>query len=135
MNKKGFTLVELLTVIVILAIIGAIGILAYTSLIKKSEDDYYRNLSDNLKLGATDYFINNRSARPGVNAICSKVNLEVLIEGRYIEDVVDAKGKECDLVNSFVYIKRNDKKQYEYETTIICGDYEKIVNEAEYCAN
>ena len=58
--NKGFTLVELLAVIVILAIIGGIGVVSYTSITKKSEGDYYINLINNLELGAANYFTNNR---------------------------------------------------------------------------
>ena len=121
--NKGFTLVELLAVIVILAIIGAVGIVSYTSITEKSEKDYYVNLIDNLELGATNYFVNNRSKRPGVNEVCSKVSLKTLIDTKYIESANDAKGNSCDLNNSFVYIKRNSNKQYEYKTHLICDSY------------
>lgn len=131
--NKGFTLVELLAVIVILAVIGGIGIVSYTSIVKKSEKDYYINLADNVELGASNYFKDNRSKRPGIDSVCSKVSLNTLINEKYLEKVVDTRGNNCDLNNSFVFIKRNSSNNYEYETTLICDDYEKIINESEYC--
>ena len=134
--SKGFTLVELLAVIVILAIIGAIGVVSYTSITEKSQSDYYENLIDNLELGATNYFIENRSKRPSIGEKCAKVNVNLLIDEKFIENVNDVNGDSCDLENSYVYIKRNDNnKQYEYKVSLICNNYENIINEDDYCQN
>lgn len=133
--NKGFTLVELLAVIVILAIIGGIGAVSYTSITKKSESDYYVNLIDNLELGAANYFTDNRSKRPGIDEICSSVTLQTLINENYIESANDHKGNSCNLTNSRVYIKRNSNKQYEYKTHLNCDSYTEKVVEETFCAN
>ena len=137
--NKGFTLVELLAVIVILAIIGGVAAISYTTITKKTEDDYYINLMDNLALSATNYFNDNRSSRPGFDndgklKICSKVNLKTLVDEAYIENVNDSKGNSCDLNNSYVYIKRDSNKQYVYQTYLICDNYTNIFEENEYCS-
>ena len=44
MNKKGFTLVELLAVIIVLAILGAITVTAYTKVKEKASDDTFKSL-------------------------------------------------------------------------------------------
>lgn len=129
--NKGFTLVELLAVIVILAIILGVGVLSYTSITKKSEDDYYTNLIDSLELDAANYFNVNRSERPGFDSAGNlknkaKVSLTKLLNERYTESINDHKGNACsesDLNNSFVCIIRNSNKQYEYEVKLICNDY------------
>ena len=136
--NKGFTLVELLAVMVILAIIGGIAVVSYTSVMEKSKEDYYTNFKDNLTLGAVDYFEDNRSKRPGIGVICSKVNLKTLVDNRYIEKANDANGKSCDLNNSYVYIKRNANAQYEYKVVLKCDDYKDTFGENEekaYCSN
>lgn len=132
--NKGFTLVELLAVIVILAIIGGIGIISYTSIIKKSESDYYVNLVDNLELGAANYFRDNRSKRPGIGEVCKSVSLQTLINEKYLENANDHKGNPCNLTNSIVYIKRNSNMQYEYKTTLYCDDFTEEVD-SNYCAS
>lgn len=134
--NKGFTLVELLAVIVILALISGVGIISFSSITQKSENDYYVSLVSNLQLIASDYYSNNRSQRPGINNgdyVCSRVSLEELVNNKYIENVNNSKGESCDLDNSYVYIKRNDDKQYEYKVLLVCGDYYLSVNEDEYC--
>jgi len=132
--NKGFTLVELLAVIVILAIIGGIGIVSYTSITKKSEGDYYVNLIDNLELGAANYFTNNRSKRPGIGEICSSVTLQTLINEHYIDNANDHKGNSCNTATSRVYIKRNSDKQYEYKTHLDCDNYKEVVAST-FCTN
>ena len=135
--NKGFTLVELLAVVVILAVIGGVGIISYTSITKKTEGDYYINLIDNLELSATNYFADNRSKRPAINEICSSVTLETLIDEHYVESADDHNGNSCDLKKSRVYIKRNNDKQYEYKTYLDCeGDnYDVKFNQNDYCIN
>ena len=134
--NKGFSLVELLAVIVILALIMGIGVVSYTSITKKSESDYYDNLIDNLELGATNYFVDNRSQRPGYDSAgnitkCAQVSLKMLIDKNYVESATDSKGNDCDLNNSFAYIIRNSNNQYEYEVKLICNDFK--YNETYVC--
>lgn len=138
--NKGFTLVELLAVIVILAVIGGVATISYTTLTKKTENDYYQNLMNNLSLSATNYFNDNRSKRPGFDiegkiTNCSKVSLQTLVDERYIENVNDPSGNSCDLMNSYVYIKRDTTSKYVYRTYLICNKYQSIFNDNEYCNN
>ena len=134
--NKGFTLIELLAVIVILALISGVGIMSFSSITKKSEEDYYANLVNNLELKANDYYSDHRSQRPGINSgdyVCSRVSLEELVNNKYLDNVNNSKGESCDLDNSFVYIKRNADKQYEYKVLLVCDDYYLSLSEDEYC--
>lgn len=133
--NKGFTLVELLAVIVILGLISGIGIVAFSTLTARSESDYFVSLENNLELGASNYFANNRSARPTIDVVCSKVSLRTLVDAKYIDSATDNNGNTCDLENSYVYIKRNANREYEYKSALVCGDYITIFNETDYCIN
>ena len=46
MNKRGFTLIELISCFVILALLGTIGIISYKSIMNKSEETYYKTMSE-----------------------------------------------------------------------------------------
>lgn len=131
--NKGFTLVELLAVIVIIAVISGIGVISFSSLTNKSNTDYYNILASNLEFGASNYYGNYRSKRPSIGEVCNKVSLQELLQEKYIDSALDAQGKSCDLNNSYVYIKRNANKQYEYKASFVCGDYQNLVNESDYC--
>ena len=128
MNKKGFTLFELLAVIIIIALLSGIGIVSFRSVFTDSEKKYYSSLEQNLLLAGNDYFEDHRSELPTGNEL-SSINLEDLIDSKYIDQVNDAKGNSCSLKDSKVYIQRQNKK-YKYGVCLICEDYQ---TGGEYC--
>ena len=84
MNKKGFTLTELLAVIVVLAIIISIAMMASTSIMNKSKIKLYREMEDNLKDVAIDYLLDNRE---NINfEETPTVSVDTLIKEGYFED-------------------------------------------------
>lgn len=83
MNKKGFTLTELLGVIVVLAVIIGIAMMASTTIMNKSKIKLYREMEDNLKDAAIDYLLDNRE---NINFDNATVSVDKLIEDGYFED-------------------------------------------------
>lgn len=55
-NRKGFTLVELIAVVVILSLIVGIGATAITEVIKKNKEDDYFLLIDSIKNAMESYY-------------------------------------------------------------------------------
>ena len=56
MNNKGFTLVELIATIVILALVMSIGAISVTSIIKSAKEKNYNILIDNVKSATEIYY-------------------------------------------------------------------------------
>ena len=56
MNNRGFTLVELLAVIVLLALLAAIGTYAITGIIKSAKDNNYELLIDQVRDASELYY-------------------------------------------------------------------------------
>ena len=56
MNNKGFTLVELLATLVILALVMGIGTYSITTIINNSKEKNYESLISNIKDGAETYY-------------------------------------------------------------------------------
>lgn len=56
MNSKGFTLVELIATIVVLAIVMSIGAYSIVNVIKNSRNENYKTLINNVKSGAETYY-------------------------------------------------------------------------------
>ena len=123
--KKGFTLVELLAVIVIIAIISGVGLIGYRSFFRTGEDRYYENLESNMVLAGNDYFNDHR----GEMQSNKEVSLNDLIEQKYMEPVKDSKGNDtCTEESKIIVYKDNGK--YNYVACVKCDNYE---SKSSYC--
>lgn len=85
-NNRGFSLVELLAVIVILGILMGMAVAAYSRYKDKAVNQAYRTLSESAAAGAEEYFMDN------INA--TEVTLDDLVSLDYLENVTDPASKE-----------------------------------------
>ena len=60
MNKKGFTIIELLAAVIILSILVAISVPSVNYLIEKNKEDNYQTLKNNIISAAKVYLSDNR---------------------------------------------------------------------------
>ena len=111
MKNKGFTLVELLGVIVVLAIIGGIATLAITNYIGNSKEKVYRNYVATLKTTVEDYLIDdfakNGNLLPNVGG-SRTFTLEELIDAKVIEELKDPNGGIWDPRETEVIVTRKE---------------------------
>jgi type IV pilus assembly protein PilA len=56
-NKKGFTIIELIVVIVIIAILSVIVTASVVQYIKKGKDAAIKEQISQIKIAATDFFL------------------------------------------------------------------------------
>ena len=112
-NKKGYTLVELLAVIVIIAIIAT---LAITNIAKKSgqlKDISSSKVEELITSSAKSYFYNNNLLRQQVKSNGSAViQYKTLKDNDYINDnLMDIRTyKKIDIDSSCVYVRYSDYK-------------------------
>lgn len=121
MKNKGFTLVEMITVIALLAIIGMISIPVVEGVIKRSKDRVYNTQLEEIKSGAkkyaTEYIENISSVDGGQTIVC----LSTLKELGYLENtkIVDPR---TDLAMDggiiITYIASSKNYEYEYNEDI-----------------
>ena len=82
MNRKGFTLVELLAALVILGILVSIGGVAITKTISGSKEKNYKTLVANIKSGVEVYYQEcNYGGKTGCSTI---ISLKKLVDDGYI---------------------------------------------------
>ena len=127
MNKKGFTILELVVVFVLIVVLAGLGIVSYKALTDKAEVSYYNAIEGDILLSGNSYFQEHRDELP-VNSY-SAVSLGKLIDDNYIDPVKDKNGNLCTDGNVYVY--RGENKGYEYEVCLKCGDYES--SGGKYC--
>ena len=111
MNKKGFTIVELLVTITLLAIISTISVISITSFINKNKENNYEILKNTILQASKGYVTDNRygNIEPSITA-------QYLLDNHYITSgLTDPKtGKNIDL-NSVVITITYQNKNYTYE--------------------
>lgn len=110
-NKKGFTLTEILAVIAILGVILAIAVPSYNSLSKKFEKAYYEKLEGSVLAAAKSYYKENAESRPAELLYSSVVTFSELIDNKNIDDIKGYKS-ESDLKGRIIIVKKAEDYDY-----------------------
>ena len=120
MNKKGYTLIELIVVIAIVATIGTFGAIGFSKIINNNKEERYNEMLDDIKASANTYF-SIYSEKPEYSNLRLK---EQLYSGNKtliipISDLKDALLVEQNL--------KNPKDNKEVNGCVVITNYESIV--------
>lgn len=110
-NKKGFTLTEILAVIAILGVILAIAVPSYNSLSKKFEKAYYEKLEGSVLAAAKSYYKENAESRPAELLYSNVVTFSELKENKNIDDIKGYKSN-IDLKGRIIIVKKVEGYDY-----------------------
>ncbi len=119
LNKKGFTLVETLGVIVILGVIALIAIPALSASFGDVDQRYYSNLTRLVELAGRDYYMDHHTLTPISEGDKGKVDLSNLVNLKYIDQPQSTSKKNCI---GYVEVTKGDK--LDYLTCLKCDNYE-----------
>lgn len=131
-NNKGFSLIEVLAVVVILGIVMSISIISIRSVINKSHDEYFKNLEQNIISAAEAFTDKNRSYLPKNVGKRKDIWLEELIENNYIKKPKSYNKNECrdeDIKASYVTVFKYNKTSYNYTVFLQCHGKESVKKE------
>ncbi|MGN0973490.1 MAG: prepilin-type N-terminal cleavage/methylation domain-containing protein [Bacilli bacterium] len=129
MNKKGFTLVELLATITIIGIICIIIFPSVNNLIKNNEKTTAEQIG-NMIISATKKYVNDERLE---GTGCLSVPAKKLIDFGYIE-TIDTGKLTCDINNSFVRIDfSSNKKEYSYHLSCNSKTFDTSDKTVSYC--
>lgn len=124
MNKKGFTLAELLGVIVILAIIAIIAFPSVLGLLNSSQDETDEAMQNFAISAARNYVNDNMDAYPkaleGKTKTYSNLKVQTLINEGYISSTTINSDKNCEMLNDEIKIS-SDSVKYSYEYVTVDG--------------
>lgn len=114
--KKGFTLVELLAVIVLIGLLSLIAIPIVDKLIKDSEEQLYQTQIDNIEAAARNYYADNIFDLPeNIGEYIDKTICELENLGFLDVDIKNPKTEELFYKDSYVRItKTNYGFEYKY---------------------
>lgn len=118
-DNNGFTLVELLAVIVILAIILAVAIPKITTLIENSQINAFKSNEKMMIKAAKTYAEANNVGLPVNEGDTMEITLNTLITNNYISLIKapDDSTKEC---NGYVIVTKTGSNTYEYTPHLNC---------------
>ncbi len=122
-NKNGFTLVELLAVIVILGLIAGVGVLAYTSIIDSSKIKVYESYEHTMHAETMELLGKHVELLPKKN----KTKRFSLTDIK-IEPINNPRNKSDKCTSSYVDVTRkvvNGVDTFTYKVCLICNDYNK----------
>ena len=114
MKKNGFTLAELLGVIVILAAVALIAFPPIINQIKKSRGDLDEALNSLILTAAEQYLEERNYKKEGT--YCIQLN-ELVKDGKLVEPITDSNGNIVSL-SSIFYIKYPNDTDNKYEYSL-----------------
>ena len=120
MNKKGFTLVELIACIAILAILTGVAVISYTAFIDKAHDKVFESYIDDMHEAAIMYALSNTISNNNTKSI-PLIDLG-------IDSINNPDDQDDKCLNSYVEAKREDKDgviSFTYKVCLICNEYNK----------
>ena len=88
-NKKGFTLIELIAVIIIIGLVALIAIPFFTRSFEDFKKNFYVNLSTTFLNGGKEFFSDNSRYLPRRYLYTQTVSLETLQNEHYLKSFKD----------------------------------------------
>lgn len=126
MNKKAFTLVELLATIFIIALLSGIATIAYTGVVEKGRLSSFHAYEKTMHAETMSLLLDRVELIPNVNQT-KRFSLTDI----GIEPFVNPKNKEDLCENSYVEVTRSiegNVDSFTYKVCLICPDSEYNVN-------
>lgn len=135
MKRKGFTIVEILAAVVIIAILSVVVIPNISSYIALSKDEYNKDVKKQMILAGKNYYSENQERLPRDTSekTMDYISVQELSTLKYVDnEFVDADNNSC-MDKSYV-VAANKGLGINYYACMICGDNSYIdENEEFYC--
>ncbi len=135
-NKKGFTLVEVLSVLIIMGILATLIVASIGKYKERAADEYINSLEGQMELAAKSYYSDHPNELPrgqienGEKIYNTQIMASTLADaGYFTNELVDQNGNSCE--SKSYAIARNINNIISYDVCLICNG--KVLNESAYC--
>ena len=133
-NKRGFTLIEVIAVIVILGLIVLIALPFFQGSLSTFREDYYDELEKNSLNSGKEFFKENKLFLPNRFLDTQKVDYATLVNQGFFEEVKDYNGKKCDDKNSYIIAVKTGVDKYDYASCTKCEEDDYENTKSIYCS-
>ena len=120
-NKKGFTLVEIIGVVIVLGIVLGLASVAYISISNHIKMTYYNGIETVLLEAGGEYYTYNSEKAPQIFGNNVEVSIETLVNEKYVEEVKARSGNSC---TGSVGAYKNSYDRTNYYVCLICDEYQ-----------
>ncbi len=120
MNKKGFSLIEMLAVVAILGILSTVAVGAVSRFQHNARQQAYDTLTESASLAAESYYLTHPNA--------TEVSFETLIEEGYLENATDPGHSDANCDGKVVITTNgsgvaSELKDNNYSVSVCCENY------------
>ena len=133
-DRRGFTLIEIIAVIVILGLVILIAVPFFQNSINVFRDDYYSSLESSIINSSKEFFSDNKIFLPNRYLDTQIIHYDALINEKYIEEIKDYNGNQCDLSKSYAIVVKTGIDTYEYATCTKCSEDDYDFTDSIYCS-
>lgn len=141
-NNKGFTLIEILAAVTILAIISTVVVVSVVRYINKSRNSVYETMEKSICDAASNYVINENLETEVTEAGDEGITYEgkKLMADKYLEDLTDPRNKKknCKASVNIKVLNSDDSEmgisEYAYNVKLKCSRYSSTVDFTQGCA-
>ena len=124
-NKKGFTMIEMLAVFIIIGVLSSIGVISYLNFQKQQEANFDAAQLQIFKQTGKNFFGDKKNRLPSIYGNKERVYLEDLIKENYLDELLDYHKKSYNVVDSYVEVRRLASNFYSY-TAVLYKDGEDV---------
>ncbi len=110
--QRGFTLIEILAVVVILGIISSIGVVSFLNIRKNQIKKFDQTQIDIFNQVAKTYFSDHKTELPVKNGDSNVVYLKDLVDTNYIDSLLDYNKNSYKLEESYTRVVRLNNKYF-----------------------
>jgi prepilin-type N-terminal cleavage/methylation domain-containing protein len=137
MNKKGFTLVEILAALLVLAILSGIAAISYTAIVRRAKTRSFEAYEKTMRAQAMEVLVESVTDNTRASLVPKNHGHVVLnLRDLKIKDFINPVNKDDLCPSSYVYVKRDDVDNsgvhvdaFEYKVCLICQQSDYITSD------
>lgn len=123
MNRKGFTLIELIVTIALLAVVSIISFVSITGIINDSKEKNCNNLVKSIKSATKDYISDNRYNDVFVSNVTDDtyyMSAKILTDENYLSSPITNPFDNKTDISNYIKIKVEYNSDYTPKNILVC---------------